>query len=170
MSAKNPKEVFLFLLNDARNGADHTGKLYHEMGELAGRPEIKEILEARAFLQNKIISALDQCFKLIGEKPVVPVGGRLREVFEEDFRREFAEIQSPAAKALFVLAKASHLTHLRMGEYVVLIAAADMTGHHGVGLLLESCLADQTALMERLRRTVRHLIEEKVEGRGHGFK
>ena len=164
MSAKNPKEVFLFLLSDARNGADHTGKLYHEMGELAGRPEIKEILEARAFLQNKIISSLDQCFKLIGEKPV-PVAGRLREVFAEDFRREVAEIQSPAAKVLFVLAKASHLTHLRMGEYEVLIAAADMTGHHGVGLLLESCLADQLALMERIRRTVRHLIEEKVEGR-----
>ena len=169
MSAKSPKEVFLFLLSDVRSGAEHAGKLYHEMGELAGRPEIKEVLEARSFVQNKIVSSLDQCFKLIGEKPV-PVSGRLREVFAEDFRREIAEIQSPAAKALFVLAKASHLTHLRMGEYVVLIAAADMTGHHGVGLLLESCLADKLALTERIRRMVRHLIEEKVEGKGYGFK
>ena len=157
MSANSPKEVFLFLLSDVRSGAEHAGKLYHEMGELAGRPEIKEVLEARSFVQNKIVSSLDQCFKLIGEKPV-PVSGRLREVFAEDFRREIAEIQSPAAKALFVLAKASHLTHLRMGEYVVLIAAADMTGHHGVGLLLESCLADKLALTERIRRMVRHLI------------
>jgi hypothetical protein len=111
---------------------------------------------------------LDQCFKLIGEKPV-SVSGRLREVLAEDFRRELTEIQSPAGKALFVLAKASQLTHLHMGEYVVRIAAADMTGHHGVGLL-ESCLADKLAPTERIPRTVRYLIEEKVEGRVRGFK
>jgi len=29
---------------------------------------------------------------------------------------------------------------MRIGEYVALIAAADMTGDYGVGVLLESCL------------------------------
>ncbi len=169
MSAKNPKEVFVFLLSDVKKGAEHAAQLFHEMSEMAGRPEIREVLEARAFIQNKIVSSLDQCFKLIGEKPV-PVAGKLHEVFAEDFRRELSEIQSPAAKALFVLVRASHLTHLRIGEYAALTAAADMTGHHGVGLLLESCLAEKVALTERIRRAVRHLIEEKIEGKGHGFK
>jgi hypothetical protein len=85
----------------------------------------------------------------------------MQEVFVEDFRRELAEIQAPAAKALFVLIKANHLMHLRVAEYVALIAMADVTGHFGVGVLLESCLADKLAFIERTRRLIRHTIEIK---------
>ena len=68
--------------------------------------------------------------------------GRLHDVFVEDFRKELAEIQSPEAKRLFVLAKANHLSHMRTAEYVTLAAAADISGHQGAGVRLESCLAD----------------------------
>jgi len=78
----------------------------------------------------------------------------MHEVFVEDFRRELVEIQAPAAKALFVLIKANHLMHLRVAEYVALIAMADVTGHFGVGVLLESCLADKLAFIERTRRLI----------------
>jgi hypothetical protein len=61
---------------------------------------------------------------------------------------------------LFVLAKASHLIHLRIGEYVALIAAADLTGHYGVGVLLESCLAEKLAFVERTQ--IRNIIETKL--------
>ena len=44
--------------------------------------------------------------------------------------------------------KANHLNHLRIGEYVALIAAADMTGHYGVGVLVETCLAEELAFVE----------------------
>jgi len=111
-------------------------------------------------LTGTVLSSLDRCFKLIGEKPV-STSGRWQEVFVEDFRREVAEIQSPAAEALFVLIKANHLMHLRMAEYVALIAMADVTGHLGVGVLLESCLADKLAFIERTRRLIRHTIEIK---------
>jgi ferritin-like metal-binding protein YciE len=91
--------------------------------------------------------------------------GRLQETFVEDFRKELAEIQSPVAKHLFILAKANHLTHLRIGEYVTLTAAADLTGHYAVGVLLESCLADRLAFVERNRRIIRHMVEAKVRER-----
>ena len=52
-----------------------------------------------------------------------------------------------------------------MGEYVALIAAADITGHFGVGVLLESCLADKLAFVERTRRLIRNLIEGKMAAR-----
>jgi hypothetical protein len=87
----------------------------------------------------------------------------MQEVFVEDFRREFAEIQAPAAKSLFVLNKANQLMHLRVAEYEALIAMADVSGHFGVGVLLESCLADKLAFMERTRRFIRHAIEMKHE-------
>jgi len=161
MPVKNPKELFVLMLSDVRQGTERTTKIFEEIGDAAQRPEIREALQARVFVSNKILATLDECFKLIGEKPVKP-SGRLYDVFVEDFRRELGEIQSPAVKHLFILSKISHLIHLRIGEYVALIAAADMTGNYGVGVLLESCLADKLAFAERTRRLIRHIIETEA--------
>jgi ferritin-like metal-binding protein YciE len=57
------------------------------------------------------------------------------------------------------------LTHLRIAEYVALIETADLTGHYGVGVLLESCLADKLAFVERNRRLIRNIVEARVEKR-----
>ena len=164
MPAKNPKEVFVTLLSDVRQNTEKAAKIYQEIGQMAQDPQIKEALEARAFISDKTLEKLDQCFKLIGEQPV-KLTGRLQETFVEDFRKELNEIQSPVARHIFILAKMTHLTHLRIGEYVALIAAADVTGHHGVGVLLESCLADRLAFVERTRRLIRNMVEAKVAER-----
>ncbi|HXY52831.1 MAG TPA: DUF892 family protein [Terriglobales bacterium] len=164
MPAKTPKEVFVWLLSDVRQGTEKAAKIYQEIGQMAQDPQIKEAVEARAFISEKTLEKLDQCFKLIGEQPV-KLTGRLQEIFVEDFRKELNEIQSPVARHLFILAKLAHLTHLRIGEYVALTAAADLTGHHGVGVLLESCLADKLAFVERTRRVIRNLVETKVAER-----
>jgi ferritin-like metal-binding protein YciE len=164
MPVNNPKELFVRMLSDLYHGSERTTKIYEELSEVAQDPNVKEALQSRVFLQEKILSTLDRCFKLIGEKPVAP-SGRLHEIFVEDLRRELAEIQNPAAKALFVLIKANHLIHFRMAEYGALIAMADVTGHFGVGVLLESCLADKLAFLERTRRLIRNTIETK-----HGIK
>ena len=161
MSVKNPHEVFVMLLSTVRQGAERATKIFQEIGQVAQNPDVKEALEARAFVAQRTLEKLDQCFKLIGEQPV-KLSGRLMEVFAEDFRKELAEIESPVAKHLYILAKANHLTHLRIGEYVALIAAADMTGHYGVGVLLETCLAEKLAFVERTRRLIKNLIEHKV--------
>jgi ferritin-like metal-binding protein YciE len=162
MAIKTPKELFLTLLSDVRQNTERSVKLYQEIGQVAQDPAIKEALESRAWIVEKDLSAIDRCFQLIGEKPV-KLTGRLQEVFVEDFRKELAEIQNPVAKAIFVLAKASHLTHLRIAEYTALVAAADLTGHYAVGSLLESCLADKLAFVERNRRFLRNLVEAKIE-------
>ena len=90
------------------------------------------------------------------------LNGRLHDVIAVNFRDEVTEIQNPMAKNLYILATANQLIHLRTAEYVTLIAAADMTGHYGVGVLLESCLADNLAFVERTRRLIRKIIEVKV--------
>jgi ferritin-like metal-binding protein YciE len=161
MPVKDPKELFVLMLSHVRQGAEHGKAIYQELSEAAQDPHIKEALAARMFVSDKVIGELDQCFKLIGKQPM-PLSGRLRDAFLEDYRKELAEIQSPVAKRLFILAKAMHLTHLRIGEYVTLIAAADMTGHYGVGVLLESCLADKLAFVERTRRFIRHIVDSEV--------
>ena len=122
---------------------------------------MKETLESRAFISTQIVEKLDRCFELIGQKPVKQ-SGRLEETFVEDFRKELSEIQSPAAKRLFILAKALHLTHLRIGEYIALTAAADMTENYAVGVLIESCLADKLAFVERTRRLIRNIFAARV--------
>jgi ferritin-like metal-binding protein YciE len=161
MSVKNPKELFVTLLSDVRQNTERSSKLYQEISNVAQEPDIKEALESRAWIAEKDVSAIDRCFQLIGEKPV-KLSGRLQEVFVEDFHRELTEIQNPVAKHLFVLAKASHLTHLRIAEFEALVAAADLTGHYAVGVLLESCLADKLIFVERTRRLIRELVEEKI--------
>ena len=164
MPARTPKETFLLLLSHVREGAEKATKIYDELGQIAQDPQVKEALEARAFVSQSVLAKLDQCFKTLGEQPV-KLSGRLQEIFVEDFRKELSEIQSPAARRLFVLAKLVHLTHLRIGEYVALVAAADATGHYGVGVLLESCLADKLAFVERTRRLIREIVEIRVAER-----
>src|SRR5258708_4258215 len=124
MPVRNPRELFVMLLSDARQSTERSAKIYQEISQAAQDPDIKEALESRAWITEKDLSAIDRCFELIGEQPV-KLSGRLQEVFVEDFRRELAEIQNPIAKHLFVLAKASHLIHLRIAEYAALVAAAD---------------------------------------------
>jgi len=160
MPVKNPKELFVMLLSNVKEGNEHTTKIYQELIPMVKDDDVKEALESRVFVTKQINDKLDQCFKVIGEKPV-KLSGRLADVFMEDFRRELNEIQSPEAKLLFILAKINHLVHLRIGEYVALIAAADLTGHYAAGVLLESCLADKLAFVERTRR----LIRERAKAR-----
>ena len=164
MPTKTPREAFLLLLSHVRRGTERESAIFSELGNFAEDPEIKEALEARAFVADGVLAKIDQCFKHMGEKPV-QLSGRLEEIFVEDFRNELKEIQSPVAKRLFVLAKLVHLTHLRVGEYIALAAAADISGHHGVGVLLESCLADKLALVERTRRMIRRIAEARVAER-----
>jgi hypothetical protein len=53
---------------------------------------------------------------------------------------------------------------------MALIAAADLTGHNGVGLLLESCLADELVFVERMRRFIRNAAQTKLAERsGNGI-
>jgi ferritin-like metal-binding protein YciE len=167
MPVKNPKEVFMVLLSDVRHNAEKATNIYQEMGQHAQDPQIKEALQARAFASQQVLAKLDECFRLIGEKPVKP-SGRLQETFLEEFRKELGEIQSPAARHLYILAKLNHLAHLRMGEYAALTAAADVAGHQGVGVLLETCLADKLAFAERNRRLIRHVVEAKLAERAAG--
>ena len=70
MPAGDPKDVFLTLLSDVRQNTERAGKIYKEIGQMAQDPQIKEALEARAFISENTLEKLDQCFKIIGEQPV----------------------------------------------------------------------------------------------------
>ena len=164
MPVKSPRELFVLLLSHARQGTERSEKIFQELGDIAQNPEIAEALKARAFVSERTLEKLDEAFRLIGEKPVT-LSGRLQDVFVEDFRKELAEIQSPEARRLFVLARANQLIHLRIAEYVALVAAADVSGQYGVGVLLESCLAENLAFVERTKRLIRNVIETRVAAR-----
>jgi ferritin-like metal-binding protein YciE len=161
MQIKDQKELFLWMLSDLRQGGERTTKVFQELAQVAQDPDIKEALEARVCVSDKILNTIDECFRIIGAKPV-NTKGRVREVLVEDFRKQLAEIESQDARRLFVLATASAVMHLRIAEYEALIAAADLTGHYGVGVLLESCLADKLAFAERTRQLIRRRLEQRM--------
>ena len=164
MPMKDVKDVFVTMLSGVRRGTEHSNNFYQELGELAQDQDVKEALNARALVSESILKRLDECFKIIGAQPVKPEG-KIHELIVEDFRRELGAIESPEARRLFVLAKMIHLMHLRVGEYMALITAADLTGHYGVGVLLETCLADKLALVDRTRRLIRERVAQKVTSR-----
>ena len=161
MRVKNPKELFVTMLSQVRYGTELTEAVYRELGQLSKNPEIQDALEARARVSQQTLTKLDKAFKMIGEKRV-KVTGRLHDVFVEDFRKELSEIESPVARRLFILAKANQLSHMRAGEYVTLVAAADVCGHHGVGVLLEICLGDHLAFVERTKRLIHHFVKARM--------
>jgi ferritin-like metal-binding protein YciE len=167
MPIKNPKELFVMILSNARYGTERSVSVYKELSELAQNPEARQALAARAFVSQQNVERMDEAFRLIGEKPV-NVSGRLLDAFVEDFRKELPEIQSTEARWLFVVAKASQLSHMRAAEYASLVAAADVSGNYGVGVLLESCLADHLAFVERAKRVVQAAIDTKMVARAAG--
>jgi ferritin-like metal-binding protein YciE len=164
MSIKTPKELFVMLLSDVRQGAEKAGKIYEEIGQLVPDTQIKEALQARAFVSGKVLATLDECFRLLGEQPA-KLTGRLQEALVEDFRTELAQIQSPSARRIFALMKLNHLAQFRVSEYRALIAAAEAVGNHSVSLLLETCLADKLTFVDRTQRFLRELIETRVAER-----
>ena len=164
MTVKNPKELFVLLLSDVRQNEERTAETLKQLSGVAKDPHIDEAIESHIFLRSQIIGTLDRCFSLIGEKPSKPTS-RLHDVFLEDFRREVAEIQSPVAKRLYVLAKLKHLFHFRIAEYVALTAMADLSGHFGVGVMLETCLAEKLAFVDRARRLARYIVQQELQER-----
>jgi ferritin-like metal-binding protein YciE len=72
MPARTPREVFLMLLSNVRNRTERAADIYQEIGKHSDEPEIKEAIEARAFASNQILAKLNECFRIIGEKPGGP--------------------------------------------------------------------------------------------------
>jgi len=161
MPIKTPRELFVQMLSNVRQGTERTTKLVQEFTQNVQDPDVKEALEARIFVSQKILDTVDQAFKIIGEQPV-KVSGRLFDAVTEEFRSELAEIQTPQVRNLYILAKANQVLHLRIAEYRSLVAAADLSGHFAVGVLLETCLADKLVFVERTHRLLQHLTATKM--------
>jgi ferritin-like metal-binding protein YciE len=66
MPVNAPKEVFVLMLSNVRQCAERASNAFQELTQAAQDPDIKEVLEARAYVNEKILATLDQCFKLIG--------------------------------------------------------------------------------------------------------
>ena len=79
MPVKNPRELFVMLLSEARQNTQLSAKIYQEISQQAQDPDIKEALESRAWIVEKDLSAIDRCFQLMGEKPV-QLSGHLQEL------------------------------------------------------------------------------------------
>lgn len=164
MAVRTEKDLFVLMLSDLRQGTEKAAQILEEISDTVEETEIEQALQARAFVNRNVLSSLDECFNLIGEQPV-KLDGRLYETFAEEFRRTLAEIKNPAVRHLFILAKASQLVYFRIAEYKVLIAAADLAGHYGVGVLLETALADKLALVQRTERLIQRIAEARIAER-----
>jgi ferritin-like metal-binding protein YciE len=155
------QRVFVLLLSNARHSTERTRRFYEEISRYAPYADIKADLQARAVIANNTLATLDECFRLMGAEPM-RARVRMEEVFADGFRRELIEIQSPTATALYILAKATHLQNLRIGEYVALAATAEVTGHPEIAALLKRCLADCITLVDRTKGMIRDAVADRI--------
>jgi ferritin-like metal-binding protein YciE len=165
MAIQNADDLFLTILSNLHSREDRKQQWLKEMSKDAQDPDVKQILETRTFVQKETVSNLDECFRQLGKQPMKPEPTQFKETWVEDFRRERNEIQSPALKAIYTYHKLSELVDMHRASYVALIAMADVSGHYSVGALLETCLADKVAFIERNRRAFRALAKRTVAGR-----
>jgi ferritin-like metal-binding protein YciE len=153
--AINEKDLLVFLLSTLRRNAQRATRIFREIAKAAQDSDVREALQARVLVSNKINATLDEAFNLIGEIPI-KTNTPLQDIFVEEFRRELAEIESPEARRLFLLVKTNDVIQRRIGEYTALITVAEITANHGIRVLLESCLADNVAFIET---TLRLMLE-----------
>ena len=159
MPIQNPKELFVWMLSDVRNREERGKKTFLEISKEAKDPQVKQTLEAYVFAKDKIISTLDECFRLIGQKPM-SMEDKFHQVIAEHWRDEYNEIQNPMAKSLFLLFKVRQLMQWHVGEYSALVAMADYVDNRAVGGLIEVCLSDNLTFVERFRRRIWDAVEE----------
>jgi len=167
MSVNDPMDTFVRLLSHVRQTTERSSEIYEALAKVVEKDEIAEALNARSFIRATELAKIDEAFRLIGKTPV-ELSGKIRDTFLENTREELATLSSPAVKKIFVLAKVIHLAHWRIGEWKALVAAADFTGHYAVGVLLESCLADDMAFAERTGRILRKLAKAKIASKMAG--
>jgi ferritin-like metal-binding protein YciE len=176
MAMQNSKEFFVGLLSNLRDREERITEILQELGEKVEDPDIKEALDSRLFLRNQVLSTLDRVFQLVSPAgrdmapPPLPAHERLqleqfKKTLVEEVRQKLTEISATRLRHLYVLAKTQHLVHLTIAEYVVLTAMADVTGHYGVGVLLESVLAEKRAFADRACRLLRRIVEDEVGAR-----
>jgi ferritin-like metal-binding protein YciE len=162
MPDESSKDFWMLLLTNVRNATQREAAIFQELSQLAQDPDVKEALEARVFLSEKTLGSLDQCFRLIGEQPIKTTV-RVHDFLIEELRKDIAGIQSPVARNLLILAKAQQLIQFRIGEYnIAMTATVDMRGDYGVGVWLESALAEKLAFVERTRRLIQRVMKTKA--------
>lgn len=162
MPIQEPKELFVKILSDLRQHEFGLTDSLNTLRENIQDKDTKEYFESLIYLTEKNVETIDRCFKMINEKPVKS-DDTLKELFIENFKKEFSEIQSPLVKILYFINKANHLMNVRAGEWVTLIAMSDISGNRGVGVLLESCFTQKAAFVQRARRRIRYIVEEQLE-------
>ena len=162
MPITEPKELFMRILSDLRQHESGLTDSLNTLRENIQDQDTKEYFDSLVYLTEKNVETIDRCFKMINEKPLKS-DDKLKELFIEDFKKEFNEIQSPLAKILYFTTKATHLMNVRAGEWVTLIAMSDISGNRGVGLLLESCFAQKAAFVQKARRRIRYIVQEQIE-------
>jgi ferritin-like metal-binding protein YciE len=165
VAIQNAEDLFVTILSNLRSREDRKQQWLQAMGKEAQDPDVKQIIETRTFVQKEIVGNLDECFRQMGVQPMKPEPSQFKETWIEDFRKERDAIQAPGLKAIYTYHKLSELVDLHRSAYVALIAMADASGYYSVGALLETCLADKAAFIERNRRALRTMVERAVAGR-----
>ncbi len=158
------KEVYLQKLADLRRGSELTAQLCGQICAVAHNPMTEEALIGRVFVFEKVCAILDECFRLLHEKPARPTAND-RATYAEELSQKLEQLPKSLSRHHLILAYVNGLVQSRIAEYLDAVAASQLARSHvnrivtskllAVGMLLESCFAESFAAVERSRQRAR---------------
>ena len=164
MPIQNAEELFITTLSHLHSAEMRTKALCDELAQAAQEPEVKSWLEFRSYMEGQQIANIEQCFKMLGKQPV-KTEGKWVDVFAENFRNVWNEIQAPKVKALYLLHTIRRIQSFHMTEYATLALMAEFAGYPGVAALLELNREEKIAFIERTKELVGDRLREEMRGR-----
>ena len=115
------------MLNDVYAREYFQSGFWDQLSQQAQDPEVKDILDVRAYFAKQDAANIEKCFQLLGRQPgQANIQGY--QTLVNDFRREYDVIQNPTAKALYVLSTIRWIQNWRIGEYMTLAWMAEAVG------------------------------------------
>ncbi|MCX6020565.1 MAG: DUF892 family protein [Chloroflexi bacterium] len=156
MAIQSAEDLFLTMLSNLQNSETRLASNAGDLAQLAQNKEVKEVLDVRAFIAKQNAANIDECFRLLGKKPV-QTNQQFRQTWLEDVRREAETIQTPALKAIYVIGAFRQIQNLHLAEYATLVAIARLMNNMPVATLLQSNLADKVMFVKRTDDMIRDI-------------
>jgi ferritin-like metal-binding protein YciE len=164
MPVQSAEDLFIKTLSGLHSAETRTKAICDELVQMAQEPEVKGWFALTSYLEGQHVTNIEQCFKILGKQPE-KVESRWVDVFAENFKNTWNEIQTPQMKAIYLLATIRKIQNFHIAEYGTLAVMAGFAGYDGVALLLERNREDKISYIERANEMLASRVRQELGGR-----
>lgn len=141
-----PEDIFSFKLGSALKMEQDALSTLEDLQKETNREEIRTVLAAHAEETRRHVANVEECFRLLGEKPDTSPNPVTKGIAAEG-KASIKKTDKSIVDAV-ILAGAIETEHLEIATYEVLIPNADARGAQDVKALLQQNLDDELRALD----------------------